>query len=165
MKAPRRIDTFEKVKIGEFINGTIEKIEYDMSHKFNFQGKETVAAGIRLVFNLEGYSFPHRSRWMRFNVGEKSNLYKKYLAKLVEGITPDADFDIDHLRGMRIKTLWEENNDFQNIESIFPLDKKISYTEDLAVGSEEVSPASETTEEEPITNTPDWAKDILEEDV
>ena len=103
---------------------------------------------------------------MRFNVGEKSNLYRKYLVKLVEGITPDADFDIDHLRGMKIKTLWEEQNDFQNIESIFPLEKKISYTEDLAIQEgTEVSPASETTEEEPITNTPDWAKDILEEDV
>ena len=154
MKAPKRIDTFEKVKIGEFINGTIEKIEYDMQHKFNFQGKETITPAVRLVFNLEGYSFPHRSRWMRFNVGEKSNLYRKYLVKLVEGITPDADFDIDHLRGMKIKTLWMEQNDFQNIESIFPLEKKISYTEGLAVGSEE----------EPISNTPDWAREILEEE-
>jgi len=101
---------------------------------------------------------------MRFNVGEKSNLYKKYLAKLVEGIIPDADFDIDHLRGMKIKTLWEESNDFQNIESIFPLDKKISYTEELAIQEEtEVSPASESSEETK-GDTPSWAKEILDEE-
>jgi hypothetical protein len=126
MKAPvRSKDDYEKVKVGEFICGVIEKIEYDMEHKFTYKGVDKIAAAVRIVFKLDGYAFPHRSRWMNFNVGEKSNLYKRYLAKLVEDAQPDMSFDFDQLEGMRVKTIWEESNDFQSIESIFPEGKKI----------------------------------------
>ena len=140
MKPPKKEKTeFEKVAIGEFVAGIIEKIEYDNEHKFKgFQGGEdTVQPAIRFVFKFDDYKYFHYSRWMKFNAGEKANLYKKYLVKLVEGITPDADFDIDHLRGMKIKTIWEEQNDFQNIESIYPLDKKIPFTIEMAIHQEE----------------------------
>mgnify|MGYP001568893996 CR=1 FL=1 len=38
------------------------------------------------------------------------------------------DFDLDNLIGMRVKTIWEENGDFQNIESIFPEGAKLQWT-------------------------------------
>lgn len=121
--------TFEKVKIGELLLGTIDKIEYDMEHKFTWQGKESIQPGVRFVFKLQGYEYPHRSRWMKFNVGEKANLYKKYISKLVANAHPDMLFDLDVLVGMGVKTLWDENGDFQNLESIMPIGKKISVKE------------------------------------
>lgn len=134
MRPPARSTTsFEKVKIGEFIPGSIEKVEYDENHKFKgFEGKsDTLAPAIRFVFKLDGYEYPHRSHWMRFNMGVKSNLYKQYIAKLVNNAKPDMDFDLDVFTDMKIKTIWEENGDFQNLDSIYPEDQKlvISNTE------------------------------------
>lgn len=126
MKPPKREFNYEKVIEGDFQRGTIADIEYDEKHKFTFQGTETIAPAVRIVFELDGYKFPHRSRWMKFNYGEKSNLYNKYLLKLVEGAKPDMDFDLDGLKGMRVKTLWASKGEFQNLESIFPLDAKVS---------------------------------------
>ena len=128
MKPPARKTTdFEKVVVGDFITGTIDKINYDMEHKFKgFEGKEDrISAAVRFVFKLDDYKFPHRSRWMNFNTGEKSNLYKKYIAKLVNNAKPDMDFDLDLLNGFKIKTIWEENGDFQNLESIYPNQQKL----------------------------------------
>ncbi|MGQ9570188.1 MAG: hypothetical protein ACUVWN_04630 [bacterium] len=124
--AVKKID-FEKVKTGEFIPGEIANIQYDLNHKFKgFSGKPDVETeAVRFVFRLEGYEHKHYSRWMKFSYMEKANLYKKYLVKLVEGIQPDADFDLDALKGMRVKTIWKEDNGFQDVEAIFPLEKKI----------------------------------------
>lgn len=125
MKPPKHATQYEKVAIGEFINGEIQAIQYDQEHKFIFNKVETIAPGVRIVFMLDGYQYPKYSRWMRFNYGEKANLYKLILFKLVEGAFPDMDFDLDCIRNMRVKTLWNENNNFQNLESIFPLDTKV----------------------------------------
>ena len=126
MKPPERKHTdFEKVKIGEFLSGVIEKVEYDMEHKFTYKGEDNIAPAIRFIFKLDGYQYPHYSRWMNFNVGEKANLYKKYIAKLVNNAKPDMDIDCDLFVGMRIKTIWEENGDFQNLESIYPAGQKL----------------------------------------
>ena len=132
MKPPQRNSTtFEKVAIGEFIVGTIDKLEYDLEHKFKgFDGKEDrISPAIRFVFKLQGYEYPHRSRWMSFSVGEKSNLYKKYIIKLVNNAKPDMDIDLDAFLGMQVKTIWEENGDFQNLESIYPIGPKLTITE------------------------------------
>lgn len=132
MRPPARNSmTYEKVKIGDFIYGVIEKIEYDDNHKFKgFEGKEDkLSPALRFVFKLQGYEYPHRSRWMNFNVGEKSNLYKKYIAKLVNNPKPDMDFDMDKFVSMEIKTIWEENGDFQNLESIYPNGAKLTINE------------------------------------
>jgi hypothetical protein len=133
MKPPQRSSTtFEKVKIGDFITGYISKIEYDNEHKFKgFEGKEDkISPAIRFVFKLDGYEYPHRSRWMNFNVGEKSNLYKKYISKLVANAKPDMSFDLDILLDMQVKTIWEENGDFQNLENIYPAGKKITIKDE-----------------------------------
>ena len=125
MPPKRENKEFEKVKTGDFIMGVIEEIEYDIEHKFKYKGTEKTAYAIRIKFKLEGYEHPHRTRWMTFTYGEKSNLYTKYLLKLVEGAYPDMWFDIDELRGMNVKTIWAEKNNFQFIESIFPAGDKL----------------------------------------
>jgi hypothetical protein len=133
MKPPQRSSTtFEKVKIGDFITGYISKIEYDNEHKFKgFEGKEDkISPAIRFVFKLDGYEYPHRSRWMNLIVGEKSNLDKKYISKLIANAKPDMSFDLDILLDMQVKTIWEENGDFQNLENIYPAGKKITIKDE-----------------------------------
>lgn len=144
MKPQKRTIEFEKVAIGEFITGVITNVEYDQEHKFTYLGKEKIAPATRLVFELDGYKFPHRTRWMSFSYGEKANLYKKFIVKLVENAKPDMDFDLDLLKGMRIKTLWAEQNDFQNLESIFSLEGKVKVADLVEV------PTDEVVAEEPI---------------
>lgn len=127
MKPERKEMTFEKVKLGEFVEGVIEDVAYDQKHKFSFPGQPpTEAPGVRLVFNLKGYAFKHYSSWMRFSYAEKSNLYQKYLSALVENAKPDMDFDLDLLKGMKVRAAWVEKNGFQNVGVIFPLEGKIN---------------------------------------
>ncbi len=124
---------FEKVIIGEMIPGTIIDITYDKEHKFKgFEGREdTIQEAVRFIFELEGYQYKHYSRWFKFNYGEKANLYKIFLSKLVEDAKPEMDFDLDLLKGMKVKTLWNENKDFQNLESIFPVGAKVKANDPL----------------------------------
>lgn len=129
MKPPKR-DTknYEKVSTEGFVPGIIEEVIYDKEHTFKgFEGKpDTQEFGVRLKFTLDGCKFPHYSKWMRFNYGEKANLYKKVLVPLVEGIKPDqTDFDLDQIKGMKVNTLWVDNDEFQNLETIRPIGKKI----------------------------------------
>ena len=125
MYPPNFKKDFEKVKIGEFINGVVEEMQYDMEHKFNYQGIDKIVPAIRFKFQLEGYNFAHFSRWMTFSTSDKTNLYNKYLLKLVENAQPEMSFDFNELRGFKVKMIWTEKNDFQNIEAIYPLDKKL----------------------------------------
>jgi hypothetical protein len=128
MRPPKREKTdFEKVTIEDFTICTIEDIAYDMEHKFTgFQGAEDkIKPAVRFKFKVEGYQYHHYSRWMSFNFGEKSNLFLKYLVPLVEGAKPDMDLDLDVLKGMKIKILWAEKNEFQFPETIRAIGKKI----------------------------------------
>ena len=146
MKPPKRQSKdFEKVVIGEMIQGVIEDIKYDQEHKFpGFQGAEdTIQPAVRFKFALEGYSFPHYSRWYKFNYGQKANLYKIFISKLVENAEPDLDFDLDLLKGMKVKTLWNENGDFQNLESIFPAGAKVKASDPMPQIQNPDEPADE----------------------
>lgn len=147
MRPPKQKVDYEKIKTDDFVLGTIEDVLYDMEHTFKgFQGApDKVQAGIRLVFSVDGYKFPHKSPWMKFSYSSKSNIFKKYISSLVEGATEFMDFDIDQIKGMRVKMLWADNGDFQGIETIRPLDKKIIPI---------------ITGEEPIFNDPN---DVTEE--
>lgn len=129
MKPPKREKTdFEKVTTEDFTTCTIEDIAYDLEHKFKgFQGAEDkVKPAVRFKFKVDGYKYHHYSRWMSFNFGEKSNLFLKYLVPLVDGAAPDMDFDLDALKGVKIKVLWAEKNEFQFPETIRPIGKKLS---------------------------------------
>ena len=131
MKPPKQDKKdFEKVTIEDFTECTIQEITYDLEHKFKgFQGAEdTVKPAVRFKFHVLGYQHPHYSRWMKFNIGEKSNLYTKYISTLVEGAEPDMDIDLDILKGVKCKILWAEKNEFQYPETVRPIGKKISPT-------------------------------------
>jgi hypothetical protein len=118
---------YEKVKCDDFISGVIEDVQYDKEHSFKgFQGQpDSKKEACRFIFRLDGYAFKHFSRWMTFNYAEKSNVYKKYLVPLVDHAEPFMDFDLDQLKGMKVKTLWKEENDFQSVETIRPIEGKI----------------------------------------
>ncbi len=153
MRPPARSSTtFEKVVIGEFITGIIEVIEYDMEHKFKgFEGKEdSVVPAVRFIFKLDGYQYKHYSRWMKFNMGEKANLYKKYISKLVANAKPDMNFDLDVLLGMPVKTIWEENGDFQNLESIYPAGKKIKVEDEVPAPEDADFPPEHDDDDVPL---------------
>lgn len=131
-KVPPVFGDYEKVKCDDFVNGIIEEVQENEKHEFKFQGKVTVFHGIRFKFILDGYEYPHFSRWNKFNLGDQSNLFNKYLLALVEGAEPVKDkdskfngFDIQQLTGMAVKTLWKEKNGFQSVETIRPLNGKI----------------------------------------
>jgi hypothetical protein len=126
MKLPKSNMQFEKVKVGEFVPGRIAEIEYDMEHKFYYQGAEKVARGVRFVFELEGYKYPHKSRWLKFMAFEKAPLYIMYISKLVENVKPSDTFDLDALVGMKIQTMWANDKDFQVVESVEPIGKKLT---------------------------------------
>lgn len=153
MKPPQTHKDFEKVAIGEMLTGVINEVMYDQEHKFKgYQGKEdTIQPAVRFKFALDGYKFPHYSRWFKFSYGEKSNLYKIFLTKLVENAKPDMDFDLDLLKGLKVKTLWNENNDFQNLESIFPFESKVK-----AADMKEATPEADE-EIHPVEDMPDEA--------
>lgn len=133
MKPQRNNIEYEKVSTSDFLMGVISDIEYDEKHTFKGFGKnpdgtpkpDRIASAARFKFSIEGYKFPHYSRWLSFSYGEKSNLFQKYLVPLVEGAKPDMDFDLDQLKGLKVKMLWTEKNNFQTIETIRPATKKI----------------------------------------
>ncbi len=140
MRPPARSKTeFEQVKVDEWIPGIVEDIKYEMERKSMWEGKERVGPMVRFKFKLDGYNFPHYSRWMSFSTGEKSNLYKKYLMPLVDRAEPEMDFDLDALKGMQVKIMFSQNGDFQNVEMIRPIGAKIPAT------AEPLEPAGEET--------------------
>jgi hypothetical protein len=124
MKPPKR--EYEKIKTDEFVQGQIEDITYDLEHEFVYKDQKNIKPAVRFKFLIEGYKEYHYSRWMTFNYGEKSNLFKKYVTALVEGALPNMDFDLDKLKGMNIKMLWkDEKNGYQSIDVIRPLTNKL----------------------------------------
>lgn len=119
---------YEKVLVDEWLPGMIEEIEYDMEHKSTFQGKEKVGAAVKIKMVLDGYKFPKSSGWMSFIYDEKSKLYKTFIVGLVDNPKPYMEFDMDSLKGMRIKGMWEnnpKNPEYQNLVRIRPVGEKV----------------------------------------
>lgn len=125
MIPPSRKLEYEKVKTDDFVTGTITEIKYDMEHKSSYQGKEKIGPACRFTFEIDGYKYPHGTPWMFFGYGEKTNLYKKYISSLVQNAEPDMEFDLDQLKGMKVKILWKDNGDFQHVDVIRPSGQKI----------------------------------------
>lgn len=158
---------FEKVKVGEFLNGVIKEVQYEKEHEFQYLGTVTKTLGIRFQLELEGYEHLKYTRWMKFNLGARANLYKKFVSTLVAGATPNIDFDLDELQGLKIQTYWVENEKgYQNIELIKPVGNKINVkqAEDEkveAVTAPELvetapTPTVEATDPvEPVSSAPD----------
>lgn len=150
MKLPKTEQkTFEKLVVDEWLNGVIKDIQYDENHKFTWQGEEQIKMGVRFVFDMEGYTFPHYSGWLKGNLSEKSNLYKRYVSALVKEAKPDMDIDLDVLKGMKIKAIWEENeNGFQRVLKIKPVGQKVDSAAKQIVNdyAEEFEPEFEQEE-------------------
>ena len=127
MKMPPKKDPkdYERIKkYDEWIPGEISKVELDEAHQF--AGKfPRVAQAVRFKFKLEGHQYEHSSGWMSFSYNEKARLLNKYLFQLVEGCTPNMSFDLDRLQGMKIKTMWIQDGDYDTLDSIRPLVAKI----------------------------------------
>ena len=127
---PRTKREYEKVKTDDWVTGIIEDVQRDEKRDTGFKDEETgetkIVDSIRFKFKLDGYQYPHYSRWMSFSYHEKSNLLKKYLFNLVDGCQPDMDFDIETLKGFAVKLMFQDNGDFQNIEIIKPLKERLS---------------------------------------
>ncbi len=125
---PRAKLEYEKVAVDEWITGAIEEIEYDMEHKSTWQGKEKVGPAVKIKMVLDGYKFPKSSGWLTFNYSDKAKLYKTFIIGLVADPKPFMDFEMDSLKGMKIKVMYENNPkdpQYQNIVRVRPVGEKI----------------------------------------
>lgn len=116
---------YERVKVyDEWINATIEDIKLEENRRTGFKDDKTGADKyvdqVRFKFNLDGHSYPHYSRFITYSYGEKANLYLKYIKQLVAGAQPDLKFDLDLLKGMKVKLMFSQNGDFDNLDQIRP---------------------------------------------
>lgn len=137
---------YEKVQTGDFIKGKILDIQYDKEHQFKYLGDIKVRPACRFVFELDGYKYKHYTRWMTFSYGEKTSLYKKYLSNLIDGAFPDFDFDLDTLKGMEVRTVWQGDN-FQEVEVIRPIGGKHRDSETKPTDAKEVGFNEEVDED------------------
>lgn len=134
---------YEKVRTDDFVSGFIEKVEYEAEHEFKGKDETKTGPAVRIAFNIEGMKFPKKTGWMTFTYAEKSNLYSKYLVNLVENARPNMEFHIEQLQGLKVKMLWKDNPknpDFQNLDTIRPLDGKKLVVLNEAPESEEKVP-------------------------
>lgn len=126
MKPPTRQKTdFEQVATDDWTTGIISEIQYNETHKRLWQGEEKIGPAVRLKFTLDGYQFPHYSGWLSFTYSERSNLYKKYISALVDGATPEMEFDMDQLKDLPVKIMWKQNGEYQNVELVRPINGKV----------------------------------------
>lgn len=141
MRPPKRANVdYERIqKYDEWITGVIANVElredHDTGYKYPAEkedgtphpkaGEHVICDQVRFKFTLEGHQYPHYSRWMRFSYGERSNLFAKYLKFLVEKAHPDMELDMDELKNFKVKTMWIQNGDWDNLEQIRPSEGKL----------------------------------------
>lgn len=127
MYPPSRPKTdYERVPAyDEWLNAEIADIEFDAEHESEWKGEKKVRPAVRFKFAIEGCKWPHPSHWMTFSYGEKTTLFKKYITALVENAIPDLKFDLETLKGMKIKLMYSQNGEFDNLEMVRPLGKKV----------------------------------------
>ena len=151
MRPPRQsqIDYERIKKYDEWIPSVIQDIKLEENRRTGFKDEKTGADKyvdqVRFKFALEGHAHPHYSRWMSYTFGEKSNLFLKYLKHLVADAQPDMKFDLDLLKGMKLKTMWEQNGDFDNLTQVRPAAGKF----DVHVDVSEPEPPPEVSDTHP----------------
>lgn len=139
---------FEQVEVDTWLKGEISKIEYDPKHEFTFKGEKSTDAGVKIAIALDGYKEKKSTGWWKFNYSEKSKVFKFFLQPLVEGAHPKLDFDFDHLLNMRIKVMYAQNGEYQNLVMVRPDQSKIIPITHLAKPA--VPKAAATEEEVPF---------------
>lgn len=128
MKPVKKEIVYEKVTTNDFVVATIDEIQYEKDREFTYKGEKRKSDAVRLKFIIDGLKYPKTSGWMTFSYGEKSSLYTKYLTSLVEGAKPHMDFDLDQLKGLKVKMLWKNFGDqdqYQGVDTIRPVNKKV----------------------------------------
>lgn len=140
MKPPKK--EFEQVRVDEWLMGEISDIQYEQEHEFTYKGVKSVGAGVKIQISLDGYKDKKSTGWLGFNYSAKSNLYKFFIEPLVEGARPNMDFDLDRLKNLRIKAMYAQKGEYQNIFAIRPDQGKV------LPGS--AAPKKETEEEVPF---------------
>lgn len=129
MKPVKKEIVYEKVSTDDFVVATIEDIQYETDREFTYKGEKKKSDAVKFKFIIEGMKYPKTTGWMSFSYDERSTLYSKYLTSLVEGSKPYMDFDLDQLKGLKVKMLWKnktyEGKEYQTIETIRPIGKKV----------------------------------------
>jgi hypothetical protein len=121
---PRKRE-FEQVKVDEWLTGEIVDILYEENREFVFKGQKSNQDAVRLIITLDGYKDKHPTNWLKFNYSEKSNLFKNFILPLVEGAYQNMPFDLDNLKNTRIKIMYGQNGEYQNIVMVRPLNGKL----------------------------------------
>lgn len=118
---------YEKLDTKDWVVGVIDDIDYEKEHAWKpYLGQEREPSpAIRFKFLFEGYKYPHKSKWMRLSYAQKSTLYSEYISQLVEKASPFMDFDLEQLKGLKVKTMWVDNEEFQNLKMIVPVSGKV----------------------------------------
>ena len=134
---------YEKLAVDEWLTGKIEEVQYDEHRTYKSKDKESgewsekESPHVRLKLKIDGYKWPHYSRWMKCSTNGKSNFYSKYLKYLCpEYDCEDKVIDIDKLVGVKCKTMWENNDEYQNITSIRGLEPTLN----IIASGEEITP-------------------------
>lgn len=123
MRPPKR--EFEQVVVDEWLTGEIVDIQYEKEHEFTYKGNKSIGPAAKILIQLDGYRDKKSTGWWSFNYSEKSNLYKFFIHTLVEGASPNMDFDLDNLKNLRIKVMYTQNGEYQNLMAVRPVDKKV----------------------------------------
>jgi len=123
---PREKTDFEKVIVDEWITGKIvaEKVFENVDQKFkDKEGNDSVRKvnQVRFELSLDGYQHNHYSSRMTLSTHEKSNLFKFLQQIYGENIAPDLAIDTAKLIGLKVKTMWGNNGEYQNLIQIRPL--------------------------------------------
>lgn len=116
---------FEQVVVDEWLKGEIVKIEYEPKHEFIFKGEKSIDSAVKISIAIDGYKDKKSTGWWKFNYSEKSKVFKFFLQPLVEGAHQKLDFDFDHLLNLRIKLMYAQNGEYQNLIMVRPDGPKI----------------------------------------
>lgn len=152
----RQAMEYEKVQVDEWLMGKIEEVQFDAERPYKSKNKETgvwserPAPQVRFKFKIDGYKYPHYSRWMLCSTSKKSNLYGKYLKQLCPQFDcEDKAIDLDKLVGIEVKIMWENNEDYQNVTQIRGIDPTLN----IIASGQDMAPPDQTpdsTEEAPF---------------
>ena len=123
MRPPKR--EFEQVKVDEWLTGEIVDIQYEQEHEFTYKGVKSVGSAAKISIKLDGYKDKKSTGWWSFNYSEKSNLYKFFIQPLVDNAVPNIDFDLDVLKNLRIKVMYTQNGEYQNLMAVRPAETKV----------------------------------------
>jgi hypothetical protein len=141
---------YERVTVGKWIAGVIDEVQYAANRKCRVYDRETDAwvegmqNQLRLALRLDGYEHRHYSRWMRSSTHPKATFYRKFLKPLC----PNHDcagkpIDVDRLKGVRVKTRWEQRGDYENLVEIHPLDPNLNIIADKRKAASKTDKADE----------------------